>query len=608
MASSLPMSVVYRHRHLKGGRNIRLLKILRPNDQSGCEFQIVETSLDCAPPYEAISYVWGETVSPERLPLQPENTYLEITSNLARALEHLTKKCQTKHLWIDQICINQQSISERNQQVRIMGEIYARSQRTLIWLGDQDSSSLHLSTTFEYAVSSISKDESFDKFSNGIHHLLGDNDDPANRLRQRSVRELLRRPWFSRAWIVQEAVLSKSATFVIGPQVFDIRCLWSIIRKVRNIEDRRKKEEETHSIRQLPGYLLLNEISTLRKQQHSPAETTKRSFFNSLSVLTPCGATSVPNDKILAFLGLQKDPRIHLELDYSIPLDELPVITTSATIHGTGSLDIFSILHRIPDDDSHWSNLPSWVPNFAQRLQAEALSFPESPTYFQASAQYTHQPKPPTNSPVSELHARGKIIDEISFRLPFTENIPPPASSRQEWDVHTYLHISSLQQSLAAIWPENQSLPTPEDILATALADGSFAFDEKERLACRDGLSKEQKTRLLDIYKSLDPTSPGFAARSQRQRRLDTTLRDHARIAWDRAMIVSKSRWRLGLAHRSVRVGDLIGIIHGSRVPLVLRRVGGDRYQLVGQCYLEGVMRGEEVGWSEGEADEFCLI
>ena len=43
-----------------------------------------------------------------------------------------------------------------------------------------------------------------------------------------------------------------------------------------------------------------------------------------------------------------------------------------------------------------------------------------------------------------------------------------------------------------------------------------------------------------------------------------------------------------------MRVGDAVAVFPGIRVPYVLRATGqGNRYKLVGACYVHGVVRGE---------------
>jgi hypothetical protein len=57
--------------------------------------------------------------------------------NLFEALLHLRGKKETRILWVDAVCINQQDKSERNEQVRWMGEIYSSVQQVIIWLGKE---------------------------------------------------------------------------------------------------------------------------------------------------------------------------------------------------------------------------------------------------------------------------------------------------------------------------------------------------------------------------------------------------------------------------------------------------------------------------------------
>ena len=40
-------------------------------------------------------------------------------------------------LWIDQICINQDDVHERNEQVALMHRIYSKAENVVIWLGEE---------------------------------------------------------------------------------------------------------------------------------------------------------------------------------------------------------------------------------------------------------------------------------------------------------------------------------------------------------------------------------------------------------------------------------------------------------------------------------------
>jgi hypothetical protein len=88
--------------------------------------------------YEALSYVWGARVGTEAVTC--EGKTLLITPNCQYALRHLRLAEKDRILWIDAICIDQdeaeESVKERNLQVTLMGEIYAKAKRTICWLGE----------------------------------------------------------------------------------------------------------------------------------------------------------------------------------------------------------------------------------------------------------------------------------------------------------------------------------------------------------------------------------------------------------------------------------------------------------------------------------------
>jgi hypothetical protein len=70
-------------------------------------------------------------------------------------------------------------------------------------------------------------------------------------------------------------------------------------------------------------------------------------------------------------------------------------------------------------------------------------------------------------------------------------------------------------------------------------------------------------------------------------------------IIWKRRMIITDQERLLGLGSKDVQDGDLICIIFGCSVPVVLRKIVSDEmtgehhYELVGDCYVHGMMDGE---------------
>jgi hypothetical protein len=94
---------------------------------------MLEVSLDDAPEYEALSYVWGVPEFVKSIFCGTE--VIHITKNCSSALHHLRHGMSSRFLWIDACCIDQKSGRERNHQVGMMGDVYGNAECTVVWLG-----------------------------------------------------------------------------------------------------------------------------------------------------------------------------------------------------------------------------------------------------------------------------------------------------------------------------------------------------------------------------------------------------------------------------------------------------------------------------------------
>jgi hypothetical protein len=113
----------------------RLLR-LKPSAEQGSEIHcdLVPYAVDSTPPYYSLSYTWG---SGENLPwIEINGKHTRIRQNLWSALNRFRKPQEGFYMWVDALCINQDSIPVRNQQVTMMTRFYTESQETLIWLGE----------------------------------------------------------------------------------------------------------------------------------------------------------------------------------------------------------------------------------------------------------------------------------------------------------------------------------------------------------------------------------------------------------------------------------------------------------------------------------------
>ncbi|KAL8788307.1 MAG: hypothetical protein Q9195_007363 [Heterodermia aff. obscurata] len=209
---------------------IRLL-ILHPGkkgeDSIQCSFHVA--SLSEVPEYEALSYYWG--TEPETCEIRIRNLKSEkhstrakklsdpwrkvkeriklerfhVRPNLHAALSQLREQNRNLVLWVDALCINQEDVIEKTQQVQQMARIYSKAHRVLVWLG-AGNKKCEEALGF---IDNILDLKSFDTMAT----------DEKSPPKWAALVELMRCDWFSRRWVIQELALAKDATLHYNDQI-----------------------------------------------------------------------------------------------------------------------------------------------------------------------------------------------------------------------------------------------------------------------------------------------------------------------------------------------------------------------------------------------------
>lgn len=167
----------------------RLLR-LRPHkdNQARVECQLFDYPLqevgDESHLYEALSYVWGDPG--HRCSILINDREMSITENLQAALVHLRNHFLDRVLWVDAVCINQQDLSEKGEQVQLMAEIYSKASRVIVWLGDAQENSDQALEEIRLAAAGALTDPTISEST------------------EQAVLALLRRPWFERIWVMAD--------------------------------------------------------------------------------------------------------------------------------------------------------------------------------------------------------------------------------------------------------------------------------------------------------------------------------------------------------------------------------------------------------------------
>jgi hypothetical protein len=189
-------------------RQIRLLEVL-PDDLKSRRIvcRIHQHAISDPLEYEALSYAWGTEPEDRWIlietnggPFQP----LDITENLYPALWRLRHDFKPRWLWVDAICINQEDMAERSSQVLIMREIYSRSVGVVIWLGEKSGHSEEALDLVQ-TINEVKKDDAMNLISRNLLTQTPRDDSLPSAYRRiwHDFFDILKRPWFKRAWIAQ---------------------------------------------------------------------------------------------------------------------------------------------------------------------------------------------------------------------------------------------------------------------------------------------------------------------------------------------------------------------------------------------------------------------
>jgi hypothetical protein len=203
----LPVASIYESMDA-GPKSFRLLELSRDPDGArplrGMLTKFSREDKHCSP-YVALLYAWGKVRNTRSILINGH--VLEIGEKLHAALLHLQIVLPASiMLWIDAICINQNDIQERSEQVQHMREIYSNANEVVIWLGPSFGGSDEL---FAYIKEHEARcfTEKADSESCTT---------PFGAELQSRLRTLIRLPYWKRYWIVQEFVLAQNARLLCG--------------------------------------------------------------------------------------------------------------------------------------------------------------------------------------------------------------------------------------------------------------------------------------------------------------------------------------------------------------------------------------------------------
>ncbi|KAF2180153.1 HET-domain-containing protein [Zopfia rhizophila CBS 207.26] len=601
--------------------------------------------------YSALSYCWGNRT--DKVQITCNSCSLQIGRNLYNALVVLRNRQarsfpdQPLYLWADAICINQSDSTEKNRQVPLMREIYQRAQQVLVWLGESRYDS-------ELAVPIIPTLAAALQAGQGLSAQTMTPQDWARLGFTKNMRELkmqirglyrmLMRDWFSRAWVIQEYAVAKSARFLIGPyELEDMQIIAAISFLAAS---------DTDSAINCPwrgnDTLLLHSVKAEQQAGlKAPLMVLLQRYHQSQATLC--------EDKIFALCGLAADagpgPQgLNIYIDYESTQPETLYKELAVNfLRRDRSLDIVSLagVHNpllpigVEERDAHrLDGLPSWVPDWhmpdgtfsIQHLEMGLVNRTNDPqsvmqpghgrngpnyafditlTEFHASGNTTYNPKFTKDG--NGLILRGTFFDTLCvLGFPHVEQLPIP----QEWWKDTPLcedyNRTFRSMDRVANWVETiggESAPpyfngeSMLDVLWQTMLGGHYirGFDQERKdfydwyngTGTARNLCQQLRTRpylrtaALTAYNAYKLVTGGFGVSWSFMGRTQGTTSNKSVFRTS-----SRDNPYVGLAPRGSRVGDWVVIFEGGNVPFIAHQRGSS-WEIVGACYVHGCMQGQ---------------
>ncbi|KAH7246640.1 heterokaryon incompatibility protein-domain-containing protein [Fusarium tricinctum] len=472
---------------------------------------------------------------------------------------------------------------------------------------------------------------------------------------------ILNRPWWSRVWTVQEMVLAPTAIIMCG----DLSASSSDVQRtctnvlMHTVSDAFDTGDDDG----------VGDLGDLMSDPDGKLYIASVRLHRSFNTKTELGAllqlhrwlrAKDPRDKVYGCLGIAEST-YGIEPDYTVSTVECYTRAAFNIISGSRSLDIFSALRRPSCIEATLTGLPSWVPDWSydfvsvpdEEKGPSGINNPvirenvRTPILLETRGAYPEFKASKSDMPFTTrllsdgktLVLRGFIVDEISSignKLEYPYPGPELPSNDEVIDLIREfkrnlkiwgalggaMDTINGWQDLAFKTRNLQTVPgeTRMDAFLTTLLSNRIRLNANRRevldyleQSIKTGF-KMTKTGIVMNQLHLPHIVPHLYRKLLGYRKLSS-------IDWSDLLSVGKSftdvQWafdhrmavtasgHLSLVPWPTQAGDRIVLLQSGRTPYVLRKAG-DKWKIIGDCYVHGIMSGE--AWSDDRCGDIEII
>lgn len=345
----------YTYGPIKSTCQVRLITLLpgRRGETLQCSLDTVD--IENLESYETISYTWGGSSSAAFVLC--EGKEIRISANLEAALKQFRNDAKPRVLCTDRISIDQDNIIERGDQVKLMGTVYSRADRVLVWLGDGDE---FTAATFLFLdmikdrVINAAVHPPVPTFSSKAAAFAFFKIPDFTYYEYSCLLKFLERPWFKRAWCYQESVLSQQSILYCGSSTTTGEMMFSLCACLQYLDLQREYPFISFTATEWTGTLAAT-FHTLRDSKIT-GQKVKLDILRTLTKRRGVGVTD-PRDLVYSLLGVASDAQ-GIEPDYSLSVVD---VFTSLVLHIIKSRRDLAVLGRVLGQSA---GFPTWVPDW----------------------------------------------------------------------------------------------------------------------------------------------------------------------------------------------------------------------------------------------------
>jgi hypothetical protein len=530
--------------------------------------------------YNALSYCWGSGEAVKSFIC--DGKVMLIRENLAECLKHLAASDRVVPIWIDAVCINQLDDAEKLQQIQLMARIYQQASLVVVWLcSELDGSALavrQIQGLLDHLYSFSLTEAAIDGCGPELLLALG---------------RIFAQPWFERVWTLQEATLARKILVLIGDETLK----WSVFEKLVTALTRVQERCSTPLLlteKLWPG----NEFKDCTALTAIPNIDTCKTTYDArfvpqLARICRNRKCSDPKDRVYGILGMlpkQLQRSIAARANQQDTVAKLYVIFMAFVLENDSVLLGLSMVESKARDPS----LPTWCADLHQLPSTNILA-----GYYAYEAG-ENIVRPPANRTtwdacrpaelglkIATLESVAHIVDGRWFDLEDLSSTRCSSASTINKVQQNVTWVAACMQAAHTHMSKtrtNGESSVKEAVLRTLIAD-------RNQVSAKGRFERSQNASVaadwLRIAQAETPVEdlPGGVVRG---------LKHISRACIGRRFCIT-SKGRLCLAPVKVQNEDVVCLVQGAKVPFVIRPVAGEtnRFTLVGEAYLDGVMYGE---------------